>query len=124
MIKDVTPPESSPLRSIQEIFLAARDMPSGEQRDRYLDEVIGDDPDRRRRVELMLASQHGSQRKPLERAIEQLDLTAFDATTTRPTTSASILRSVPTNCLNLSVKAAWAKSLWPCSDDPCSERSL
>jgi hypothetical protein len=71
-------PKVNPPRSIKDIFLAARELPAGEERDRYLDAAVGDDQELRRRVERMLASLQDAEPNPLAQAVENLDMAAFD----------------------------------------------
>lgn len=73
-------PKVNPPRSIKDIFLAARELPAGEERDRYLDAAVGDDQELRRRVERMLDSLQDAEPNPLAQAVENLDMAAFDET--------------------------------------------
>ncbi|MEZ6039528.1 MAG: serine/threonine-protein kinase [Planctomycetaceae bacterium] len=69
-------PKVNPLRSIRDIFLAARALPAGEERDRYLKTAVGDDPGLRQRVERMLASLQDAEPNPLVQAMESLNMDA------------------------------------------------
>ncbi|MCA9035563.1 MAG: serine/threonine protein kinase, partial [Planctomycetaceae bacterium] len=69
-------PKVNPLRSIRDIFLAARALPAGEERDRYLKTAVGDDPGLRQRVERMLASLQDAEPNPLVQAMENLNMDA------------------------------------------------
>jgi serine/threonine protein kinase len=55
-------------------------MTNADQRERYLDEAVGDDQDLRQRIERMLTKEADSPANPLNRAVANLPLAALDVT--------------------------------------------